>query len=81
MNTRKTEKTTNSRLFDKGILPVAVATAMFGAGVVSAADQFISSAETITDLTSSYNATTNYLINANGTLSTNSSMTVFLWYD
>jgi len=31
MNTRKTEKMTNSRLFNKGILPVAVATAMFGA--------------------------------------------------
>ena len=32
MNTKQTETTTNSRLFNKRILSVAVATAMFGAG-------------------------------------------------
>ena len=77
MNTRKTEKTTNSRLFNKGILPVAVATAMFGTGVASAADFYLTNDATITDLTSSYNATTDYQVNQNATLSTNSSMSVY----
>ena len=76
MNTRKTEKTTNSRLFNKGILPVAVATAMFGAGVASAADFYLTSDATISDLPSK-NATTDYIVNNNSTLSTNSSMTVY----
>ena len=76
MNTRKTEKTTNSRLFNKGILPVAVATAMFGAGVASAADFYLTNDATIDNQTGG-NATTNYIVNQNATLSTNGSMSVY----
>ena len=74
MNTRKTEKTTNSRLFNKGILPVAVATAMFGAGAASAFS--ITTVATIDNQTGG-NSTTNYLVHDNVTLSTNSSMSVY----
>jgi len=76
MNTRKTEKTTNSRLFNKGILPVAVATAMFGAGVASAADFYLTNSATIDNQTGG-NATTNYIVNANSTLTTNGTMSVY----
>ena len=76
MNTRKTQKTTNSRLFNKGILPVAVATAMFGAGVASAADFYLTNSATIDNQTGG-NATTNYIVNANSTLTTNGTMSVY----
>ena len=74
MNTRKTEKMTNSRLFNKGILPVAVATAMFGAGVASA---FVIQQNTTIDNQTGGNSTTNYLVHDNVTLSTNNSMSVY----
>ena len=76
MNTRKTEKTTNSRLFNKGILPVAVATAMFGGLSANAAQFQITSDATIGNNTSN-NSTTNYLLNGAVTLTTNSTMTTF----
>ena len=59
MNTRKTEKTTNSRLFNKGILPVAVATAMFGSSSALAAT-LVSEATTVTA-----SSTTSYTIEGN----------------
>ena len=65
MNTRKTEKMTNSRLFNKGILPVAVATAMFGAGVAQAVTIGEGGPESVTVST---NVTANYWVSNNGTL-------------
>ena len=78
MNTRKTEKTTNSRLFNKNILATAVATAMFGGSVGTAyatqgsnsyTDFLIAFDTTIDNSTS--NATSNYIVSGNNTLTFN----------
>jgi hypothetical protein len=84
MNTRETEKTTNSRLFNKGILSAAVATAMFGAGAAQAYDTLSilgENSDTYTntrvtlDNASASNATSNYYIGHNGTLQIGNNMT------
>jgi len=62
MNTKQTETTTNSRLFNKNVLSVAVATAMFGAGVALAETEISGS------VTASENSTTNYWLGNNATL-------------
>ena len=73
----KTKQTTeNSRLFNKNLLTIAVATAMFGGGVASAAQFQLTTDATIGNNTSN-NATTNYLLNGAVTLTTNSTMTTF----
>ena len=85
MNTRKIEKTTNSRLFNKGALATAVATTMIGSAFATGGNnQFsLSSNGTVADGVSTYtifsgnqtggslgtsNATTDYLLAANTTL-------------
>jgi len=75
MNKMTKDVTTNSRLLKKRTLATAVATAVFGAGVASAADMILHSSTTIGSIGS--NATTDYIINQNATLTTNGTMSVY----
>jgi len=77
MSIRLKETATEKRLLKKNVLATAVAAAVFGASAVTSAAQFYLNNDATISAIPGGNVTTNYLINQNATLSTNSSMSVY----